>query len=131
VVFIVENILNLIVSTLKEYDFIDCALLFGNFGTDDFMDDSDIDIAILTNKKISYIDLLGIEELLENKVGVKVDLNILDELPEHIQLDISIRNEALFIRDYKNFDKYLDKLNYWYKTEYPFWIKLMSERGRA
>ncbi len=126
-----ENILNLIVSTLKEYDFIDCVFLFGSFGTDDFMDDSDIDIAILTNKKISYIDLLEIEELLENKVGVKVDLNILDELPEHIQLDISIRNEALFIRDYKNFDKYLDKLNYWYKTEYPFWIKLMSERGRA
>lgn len=123
------NIKNLIVETLKNYDFIVAPFIFGSFGTEDFMDDSDIDIAILVNENINYMKVLEIEEILEEVLQVKVDLNLIKELSKHIQLEIVMRNECLYVNNDVVFDEYLDELNYWYKTEFPFWLKLMSERG--
>lgn len=123
------DIKNIIINNLIKYDFVVSAFIFGSFGTDDFMDDSDIDIAVLLKDKIDYMKLLQIEEELEDKLNIKVDLNSLEDLPESIQLQIMIRNELLYVKDEDCYDKYLDKLNYWYKTEYPFWVKLMTERA--
>lgn len=118
-------------NTLKEYDFIASTFIFGSYGKEDFTSDSDIDIAILLKEKINYLELLKIEEKLEEKAGYKIDLNSIRDLPEHMQLEIIIRNECLFISDEEEYGKYLDELNIWYKTEYPFWIKMMTERGLA
>lgn len=125
------DLCKVISDTLKEYDFISSTFIFGSYGKEEFGSDSDIDIAILLKEKINYIELLKIEEKLEEKVGYEVDLNSIRDLPEHIQLEIIIRNECLFISDEEEYDKYLDELNIWYKTEYPFWIKMMTERGSA
>lgn len=123
------TIKNSISTILKNYDFIAAAFIFGSFGTDEFMDDSDIDIAILLNKDVDYMKLLEIEELLELELNIKTDLNSINELPKHIQMQIIIRNDCIYISDEECFDTYLDNLNYWYKTEFPFWFKLMSERS--
>lgn len=124
-----SNVKKLIVDILKNYDFIVAPFIFGSFGTENFMEDSDIDIAILVNKDINYMKVLEIEEILEETLNIKVDLNLLKNLPEHIQLDVIIRNECLYVTDEECLDNYLDELNYWYKTEFPFWRKLMAERG--
>lgn len=124
------DLCNQISNILSEYDYISSTFIFGSYGKGEFTDNSDIDIAILLREKINYMELLSIEEKLEESLGYKVDLNSLRDLPEHIQLEIIIRNECLFISDYKDYDKYLDELDLWYKTEYPFWIKMMAERGR-
>lgn len=124
------DLCNIISNTLSKYDYISSTFIFGSYGKEEFTAGSDIDIAILLKEKINYMELLSIEEKLEEALGYKVDLNSLRDLPEHIQLEIIIRNECLFISDYEDYDKYLDELNVWYKTEYPFWIKLMAERGR-
>ena len=121
----------LISNALRKYDFISATFIFGSYGKEDFNNDSDIDIAILVKEKIGYMELLSIEEKLEEEIGYKIDLNSLRDLPEHIQLEIIIRNECLFISDDVDYEKYLDELNFWYKTEYPFWIKMMTERGMA
>ncbi|MGL5087275.1 MAG: type VII toxin-antitoxin system MntA family adenylyltransferase antitoxin [Clostridium sp.] len=124
--------LSIVISNvLMKYDFIYSAYIFGSYGKENFNSNSDIDIAILIKENISYMEVLKIEEELEEVLEYKVDLNSLRDLPEHIQLEIIIRNECIFTSDDIEQDKYLDELNVWYKTEYPFWLKMMTERGRA
>lgn len=119
-------VINLIKNYLIDKVNINSAYIFGSFGTEEFIDSSDIDIAILCNDKVSYFDILKINSELEDLVGVEIDLNDIEALPEYIQVQVMMRKEVIFCKNDEIEDKYLNKLNYWIKTELPFWKKLMT-----
>lgn len=101
------------------------AYIFGSFGTEDFNSHSDIDVAVLPYKELSYNECLKLNSELEDAIGMPIDLNNLVALPEYIQVQVIMGNRQLFSKDDIVEQKYLDKLNYWIKTELPFWRKLM------
>ncbi|MEG1254928.1 nucleotidyltransferase domain-containing protein [Clostridium sp.] len=100
--------------------------IFGSFGTDDFNSQSDIDIAILPKGEISYSQCLKLNSELEDTIGIPIDLNDINALPEYIQVQVIMRNYQLFMKDCIEEEKYLDRLNHWIKTEFPFWKKLVG-----
>lgn len=119
-----------IIRKIKEYLYnkenIVSAYIFGSFGTEDFTNKSDIDIAILSNKDITYSECLIINSELEDIIGFPIDLNNLKLLPEYIQVQVIIGNRQLFSKDDVLEEKFLNQLNHWIKTEFPFWRKLMT-----
>ncbi|MBU3129436.1 type VII toxin-antitoxin system MntA family adenylyltransferase antitoxin [Clostridium tagluense] len=119
-----------VIHKIKEYlynkDNIASTYIFGSFGTEDFTNKSDIDIAILTNKDITYSECLIINSELEDIIGIPIDLNNIRSLPEYIQVQVIMANRQLFSKDDILEEKYLNGLNHWIKTELPFWKKLMT-----
>lgn len=105
-----------------------CAYIFGSFGTNEFSSKSDIDIAILPYSEFDYQECLNLSSELEELVGIRIDLNNINLLPEHIQVQIIIRNNQLFSKSDEVEQGYLDRLNHWIKTEYPFWRKLITNK---
>lgn len=126
----IEIDINEIKEKIKTYlyskDNIICSYLFGSFDTDDFNCDSDIDIAVIFNEDVKYSEILKLNSDLEDIIGRPIDLNNLENLPEYIQVQVIMRNYELFSKDDVLQDKYINKLNHWIKTEYPFWRKLVS-----
>lgn len=118
-----------IINKIKEYLYnreeIAMAYLFGSFDTEDFTSRSDIDIAILGTRELSYEECLKLNSELEDLIGIPIDLNNIEALPEYIKVQIIIGERQLFSKDDKLEDTFLCKLNHWIKTEYPFWKKLM------
>ena len=121
-----------IISKIREYLYnnenIVCAYVFGSFGTEDFTSKSDIDIAILTNKDLTYSECLTMNSKLEDIIGFPIDLNNIKSLPENIQVQVIMEDRELFSKDDKLQEKFLDGLNYWIKTELPFWKKLITAK---
>lgn len=101
--------------------------LFGSFGTEDFTDDSDIDIAILAD--LDFTTILKLASDLEEKLGRNVDLVEVDKINPIIQLQIVRRNEVLFCNSEEKRFNFLNKLDNWYQHEFPFWKKCAEERG--
>ena len=118
-----------VIQKIKDYlynrDDIAIAYLFGSFDTDDFNSSSDIDIAILPMKEISYSECLRMNSELEDLIEFPIDLNNIESLPEYIQIQILMKNKQLFCKDDLLEQKFLDKVNFWIKTELPLWKKLM------
>ena len=73
----------------KNYGISDIGI-FGSFAFGDFTQKSDVDILINLNRnsKMSYFDLVSIEDELSNKLGRKVDLVIKSSLKPYIKNDI-------------------------------------------
>lgn len=121
-----------VIQKIKDYlydrDDIAIAYLFGSFDTEDFNSSSDIDIAILPMKEISYSECLGMNSELEDLIEFPIDLNNIESLPEYIQIQIVMRNKQLFCKDDLLEQKFLDKVNFWIKTEFPLWKKLMLDK---
>lgn len=121
-----------VIQKIKDYlynrDDIAIAYLFGSFDTEDFNSSSDIDIAILPMKEISYSECLRMNSELEDLIEFPIDLNNIESLPEYIQIQILMRNKQLFCKDDLLEQKFLDKVNFWIKTEFPFWKKLMLNK---
>lgn len=121
-----KEIIKVIHDTLNE-KFIDACYIFGSFLTERFDENSDIDIAILGNIKLE--DVLNYEQILEGKLGRKIDLVNIEDLPHYIQLQIVCKNKKVIFKDNENTSRYLYEMDKWYKEEYPFWIKLQREKG--
>ncbi|MVX65899.1 hypothetical protein GKZ28_19660 [Clostridium chromiireducens] len=118
-----------VIQKIKDYlydrDDIAIAYLFGSFDTEDFNSSSDIDIAILPMKEISYSECLRMNSELEDLIEFPIDLNNIESLPEYIQIQILMRNKQLFCKDDLLEQKFIDKVNFWIKTEFSLWKKLM------
>jgi len=98
-----------IYKTLKEFDYIDVALLFGSYAKGDEKFLSDIDIAINTTKKITLLELGYIVATLEDALNKKVDLVILNELYKKNPLlayNIYINHKEIFIKNKKAYDDF-------------------------
>jgi predicted nucleotidyltransferase len=121
-----------VIQKIKDYlynrDDIAIAYLFGSFDTEDFNNSSDIDIDILPMKEISYSECLRINSELEDLIEFPIDLNNIESLPEYIQIQILMRNKQLFCKDDILEQKFFDKVNFWIKTEFPLWKKLMLNK---
>ena len=73
-----------------------CEYIFGSFGTNEFSSKSDIDIAILPYNEFDYQECLNLSSESEELIGIRIDLNNMNLLPDHIQVQIIIRNAQLF-----------------------------------
>lgn len=69
--------------------------VFGSYIRGEQNDDSDIDILVEFEKPISMFKFLELEEYLENKIDIKVDLVTNNALKPNI--GSNIRNEVVYI----------------------------------
>lgn len=120
-----EKIYNILCINEKIYS----AYFFGSFETDEFNEDSDIDIAIVG--ELDLLEQLTLEQELEEKTLREVDLVDMNELPKYLQLQILVRNDRIVLNnEVKHFD-YLDTMDMWYRNDFEFWKKSMIERGHT
>lgn len=111
-----------IISTIKsvlDIDKIYVCYLFGSFGTEDFNEFSDIDIAVITDLNFCQLGLL--EGELSVKLGRDVDLVDANKLSGIFKLQIAYRSDIVFCKDEEKLDKFLEDTDYWYKTDYRLW----------
>lgn len=94
---------------LKNYD-INTMILFGSILTENFTEDSDVDIAILSSRKLSIDESLTLEEVLEKKINREIDIIDLKDINTELSIKVTIFDEGEVI--YTS-----DRLNE-YKNEY-------------
>lgn len=122
-----EIIKKLYSEELKKYfDKIDIksAMVFGSIITEEFNEESDVDIAILGNSPIDIKTILKLELFLEDLLGRSID--VIDLKNEN--LDIFIKIEALnkgvsiYTNDKGNYlEKFKESIDWYYKeNEYYF-----------
>ena len=100
------------------------ALVFGSIITDNFNEESDVDIAILGTSKLTIKEILKLElfleDLLERNIDV-IDLNS-DNLDIFIKIDILNDGKSIFTTDNNKFlEKFIEKVDWYYReNEYYF-----------
>ena len=93
---------------LKPYDFINFALLFGSYARDKQTTLSDIDIAIYTSHPIGLLEQGNILSVLEERLGKKIDLILLNGLEkENAKMAFNIVDNHKVILN-KQQQKYID-----------------------
>jgi len=73
-----------IVSKLKQFSKVRRAWVYGSFSRQDDRPDSDIDLAVETEKGFSYFDLAELQYQLEKVVDRKIDVGFVDSFKPHI-----------------------------------------------
>ncbi len=100
------------------------ALVFGSIITDNFNEESDVDIAILGTSKLTIKEILKLElfleYLLERNIDV-IDLNS-DNLDIFIKIDILNDGKSIYTTDNNKFlEKFIEKVDWYYReNEYYF-----------
>ena len=100
------------------------ALVFGSISTDNFNEESDVDIAILGTSKLTIKEILKLElfleDLLERNIDV-IDLNS-DNLDIFIKIDILNDGKSIYTTDNNKFlEKFIEKVDWYYReNEYYF-----------
>ena len=100
------------------------ALVFGSIITDNFNEESDVDIAILGTSKLTIKEILKLElfleDLLERNIDV-IDLNS-DNLDIFIKIDILNDGKRIYTTDNNKFlEKFIEKVDWYYReNEYYF-----------
>ena len=100
------------------------ALVFGSIITDNFNEESDVDIAILGTSKLTIKEILKLElfleDLLERNIDV-IDLNS-DNLDIFIKIDILNDGKSIYTTDNNKFlEKFIGKVDWYYReNEYYF-----------
>lgn len=83
--------IDIIKNTFLNYDPIIVGI-FGSFARNEQTKNSDLDILIDLQKKLNLLDLIGIEQELSEKLGVKVDLvtkrSVNSRMNSYIQKDL-------------------------------------------
>ena len=79
-----SKIIKQIVNKLKQFSKVRNAWIYGSFAREDNRWESDIDIAVRTDKGFSYFDLAEIQYQLENEVNRKIDIGFIDSFKTHI-----------------------------------------------
>lgn len=83
--------IDIIKNTFLNYDPIMVGI-FGSFARNEQTKNSDLDILIDLQKKLNLLDLIGIEQELSEKLGVKVDLvtkrSVNSRMNSYIQKDL-------------------------------------------
>lgn len=116
-----NNIISIIEDVLSKDEKIYLCYIFGSFGSDDFNDDSDIDIAIYTD--LSYNSILEYMVELEDRIGRNIDLVNIEKVYPAIQLQIMLRSEIVFINDEKKYWEWYDKFSDMYNNDIQLWKK--------
>lgn len=83
-------------------------ILFGSIVTENFTEDSDVDIAILSSRKLSINESLSLEEMIEKKLNREIDIIDLKDVNTELSMKVTIFDEGEIIynsdelEDYKN-----------------------------
>jgi len=83
-----------VVEMLKRHDAKEIKI-FGSYVRDEARDDSDLDILVVFSERKSLLDLVGIEQELEEALGIKVDLLTKKSISPYL-ID-RIENEAVVV----------------------------------
>jgi len=67
------EVTNIIINTLREYD-PEMIGVFGSYARNEYTSSSDIDILVRFKSTLSLLQLIHIENLISQKLGIKVDL---------------------------------------------------------
>lgn len=100
------------------------ALVFGSIITDNFNEESDVDIAILGTSKLTIKEILKLElfleDFLERNIDV-IDLNS-DNLDIFIKIDVLNNGKSIYTTDNNKFlEKFIEKVDWYYReNEYYF-----------
>lgn len=113
-----DEVIRIIKETLNT-DKIYACWIFGSYGTEEFNEFSDIDIAVITD--LNFCELGEYQDILEDKLGIEVDLVNVYSVFKIIQLQITSSGNLLFYTDEDKLDKFLAKVDYWYKTDFRIW----------
>ena len=82
-----KTIKETVLSVIKEYP-VTKVILFGSRATEDFREDSDVDLIMEFSKQISLITLCAIKNKIEEKLGLNVDL-IHGPLPKDAMIEVN------------------------------------------
>ncbi len=93
-----SDIFRLLVPALEKYQGLVGAYLFGSHATDEFSEDSDIDIGLLFEEPLSFRKLVEIQHAVEDAVGMKSDVVDLRAASSFLALDI-VRGIRFFCVD--------------------------------
>ena len=87
---------------------IDCEsiLLFGSYARGTQNEQSDIDIAIKTNTKISKKEIFEIRLELEETIKIDIDLIDLDNINDDFRYEILMSSKILYCQDQLKFELY-------------------------
>ena len=104
----ISKLIELISNYLKQFDYIDFALLFGSFAENKANVLSDIDLGIFTNKDITLIDVGFLAAKVESILKRETDVIILNDLYKKkplIAFEIISKGKLLF---YKSHEKFIE-----------------------
>lgn len=96
---------------------LDNIMVFGSLLTDEFNEESDVDIAILGNEAIALDDILEIELFLEGFLERPIDVVDLRSSTLDIFVKINILNSCKLIYSFneRSFEKFCDEVHWIYK----------------
>lgn len=121
-----EEILNKLKSEeftgfIKRFDIINIAV-FGSILTEEFNEESDVDIAVLGRGSFSLDDILEIELFLERFLEREIDVVDLKSKTLDIFVKISILNscEIIYSTDNKVFEEFCDDVEWIYRENENF-----------
>lgn len=81
-------------------------ILFGSYSRGDQREDSDVDIAIKSDKKISKQEIFDMTGELEQVLKKDVDLVNLDDISDSFRYEILMNGKVLYCNDNFKFDLY-------------------------
>ncbi|MCA1759144.1 MAG: helix-turn-helix domain-containing protein [Bacteroidales bacterium] len=93
-----KEIIRKIKSKLKQFPKVKNAWIYGSFSRHDDEPESDIDIAVKTDKTFSYFDLAEIQFQLENELNRKIDLGFIDSFKSHVFENIKPELKLIYER---------------------------------
>lgn len=107
---IIDSILNNI--NIKTY----AIYVFGSYGTSYEREDSDIDIAIVTEDNLSISDRYKLKEILTKKLEKEVDLSILSKHDTNLMINVLSQGLLIYESDDYNikFDEIYENLEFDY-----------------
>jgi len=119
---------------LRQYDFIEFALIFGSYASNKYTLLSDIDIAIYTKEQIDIFTQGEIIATLNDKLDKRIDLVVLNDLyKKDSKLSYNIlQSHKIIFNDssekYNNFK--VNSLKYYFDMEYTYnmFNKALSKR---
>ena len=97
----IQNIKDNIISLLVRTGNIKAIYLYGSVITEYFKEGSDIDIAILLDKKVDFEKLFELTKTLANTLNRDVDLVQLDNVSTVLQFQVIQTGERIFCNDEK------------------------------
>lgn len=107
------------------FDKIDALYLFGSYANGDYTEESDVDIAVFSDK-LTYLDIVDLEDNLAERLNKEVDLVLADKQNTILLREI-LQGKPL-IESTKEFDEWLERFSEWLANEYWFIQLCLDER---
>ena len=126
-----EEILNIISSDEFKEIFINKninnVIIFGSLSKGDFSIESDIDIAIISEEKLSIMDELNITAKLEDILGRRIDLIDINDDNINNFIKIEALNSKLVVMKNQLLESTIEYYDKFYKENEEFWYLLDKE----